>query len=215
MFLMYGGRSKVISNPHLYNKIMKSTAKSIASLLMMVLTCPVYLLCRLEALLVGERKAFGMVSQWVSLAPGLTGEWFRRGYLQWAIGLNLKDCCISFGCTFSDHRVKIGDGVYLGTRCDIGYADIGANCVIGSGVHILSGLRQHGFEDLDAPIKDQPGEYSMVTIGEDTWIGNGAIIAADVGKRCVIGVGSVVVKPIPDFAIAVGNPARVIRHRQR
>ena len=86
---------------------------------------------------------------------------------------------------------------------------------MGSSVHIISGLRQHGFENLDTRIKDQPGELSSVSIGEDTWIGNGAIVAADVGKKCVIGVGSVVVKPIPDFVIAAGNPARVIKYRKR
>jgi acetyltransferase-like isoleucine patch superfamily enzyme len=80
-------------------------------------------------------------------------------------------------------------------------------------VHILSGLRQHGFENVDSPIKEQPGEFSQVTIGEDTWIGNGAIVGADVGKNCVIGAGSVVLKPIPDFSIAAGNPARVVKHR--
>ena len=181
---------------------------------MRALSLPAYLVYRLESIFAGDRKAFGMLSQWVSIVPGLTGEWFRRAYLQWATGSSLRDCCISFGTTFSDPHVKIGDGVYLGRGCDIGYADIGPNCVIGSGVHILSGLRQHGFEDLDAPIKDQPGEYSKVTIGEDTWIGNGAIIAADVGKKCVIGVGSVVVKPIPNYAIAGGNPAQVVRYRK-
>ncbi|MGO9019926.1 MAG: acyltransferase [Syntrophobacteraceae bacterium] len=192
---------------------MKTAVKHILLSFMRALSLPVYLLYRLESIFVGDRKAFGMVSQWVSIIPGLTGEFFRRAYLQWATGLSLDDCCISFGTTFSDQRVRISDGVYLGRGCDIGYADIGTNCVIGSGVHIISGLRQHRFENLDAPIKDQPGEFSPVSIGEDCWIGNGAIIAADVGKKCVIGVGSVVVKPIPDFAIAAGNPARVIRFR--
>jgi acetyltransferase-like isoleucine patch superfamily enzyme len=182
---------------------------------MRALSLPLYLSYKLESIVVGDRKAFGMLSQWVSIVPGLTGEWFRRAYLEWATGLSLRGCCISFGTTFSDPRVRIGDGVYFGRGCDIGYADVGPNCVIGSGVHIISGLRQHGFEDLDAPIKDQPGEYSKVTIGEDTWIGNGAIVGTDVGRKCVIGVGSVVVKPIPDFAVAAGNPARVIRRRQR
>jgi len=86
--------------------------------------------------------------------------------------------------------------------------------VIGSGVNILSGLRQHSFEKLEIPIRDQPGQYTKITVGEDTWIGNGAIIAANIGKKCVIGAGSVVVKAIPDLAVAAGNPARVIRLRK-
>ncbi|WP_244083214.1 DapH/DapD/GlmU-related protein [Desulforhabdus sp. TSK] len=189
------------------------TIKRIVSVVMRVLSLPVLLIYRLEALCVGEMKAFGMVTQWVSLVPGLTGEWFRRAFLQWHTGLRLEDCCISFGTTFSDPRVVIGNGVYMGRSCDIGYAEIGENCMIGSSVHILSGLKQHSFDDLDTPIKDQPREFSKVTIGEDTWIGNGAIIATDVGRKCIIGAGAVVVKPLPDYAIAVGNPARIVRYR--
>lgn len=192
---------------------MKGTAKKAFGVIMRLLTFPVYLHYRIEAKVVGERKALAMISQGVSLFPGLTGEYFRCAFMRWVTGLRLRDCCISFGTTFSDPRVRIGDGVYLGRGCDVGYADIGPNCVIGSGVHILSGLRQHGFQDLDVPIRDQPAEFSMVTVGEDTWIGNGSIIGAGVGKKCVIGVGSLVVKPIPDFTIAAGNPARIIKYR--
>jgi len=192
---------------------MKALSKSFLGGAMRLAALPFYLLYGIESILVGKRKAFGMVTQTVSLVPGLTGEWFRRAFLQWVTGMSPKDCCLSFGTTFSDPRVKIGDGVYLGRGCDIGYADIGQNCLLGSGVHILSGLKQHSFEDHEIPIKDQPGEFEKISIGEDTWVGNGTIIAADIGKKCVVGAGSVVVKRIPDFAVVVGNPARIIKFR--
>ncbi len=191
----------------------KTTAKAAVNAIMRLLSFPLYAIYKMETALIGKRKAFAMMAQWVSLVPGITGEWFRLAYFQWATSSRLKDCCISFGTTFSDHRVKIGDGVYLGRGCDIGYADIGSNCILGSSVHILSGLRQHSFEDLGVPIKDQSSEYTQIAIGEDSWIGNGAIVAADIGRKCVIGAGSVVLNPIPDFSIAVGNPARVVRSR--
>ena len=52
-----------------------------------------------------------------------------------------------------------------------------------------------------------------ITIGEDTWLGGGVVVCPGVtiGKRCVIGAGSVVTKDIPDDCLAAGNPARVIR----
>jgi acetyltransferase-like isoleucine patch superfamily enzyme len=51
-------------------------------------------------------------------------------------------------------------------------------------------------------------------VGEGTWIASGAIVLADVGKHTVIGAGSVVTEPIPDYVIAAGVPARVIRSRR-
>jgi serine acetyltransferase len=52
-----------------------------------------------------------------------------------------------------------------------------------------------------------------VRIGAGSWIGAGAIILADVGRGCVVGAGAVVTRPLPDFAVAVGVPARVLRFR--
>jgi tetrahydrodipicolinate N-succinyltransferase len=81
-------------------------------------------------------------------------------------------------------------------------------------VSIANGARQHGTVRLDIPIREQPGQWPRITIGRDTWIGDRAVVLADVGKHCVIGAGAVVTKPIPDYAVAVGNPARVIRFRE-
>jgi acetyltransferase-like isoleucine patch superfamily enzyme len=52
-----------------------------------------------------------------------------------------------------------------------------------------------------------------VRVGQGAWIGNGAIVMADVGRDAIVGAGAVVTTPIPDRAIAVGVPARVIRTR--
>jgi len=197
------GKRVVINNP----------MKKILNYIMKFFSFPFYMMYLFCKLLFGKRRAFGSVMQSVSLFPGVSGEWLRRGVLQWITGKRLENCCISFGCTFSDPRVSIGDGVYLGSRCDIGYARIGNDCVIGSAVHILSGGRQHDFTRTDVPIRNQGGSFENISVGRDSWIGNGSIIVADIGTGCVIGAGSVVVKPIFDFGIAVGNPAQVVRYR--
>ena len=163
----------------------------------------------------GRRKAFGSVMQTLSLFPGISGEWIRRGVLQWITRHRLANVCLSFGILFSDPDICIGNGVYIGPRCDIGKASIGEDTIIGSQVHITSGLRQHRFGRSDIPIRDQGGQFARVYIGKDTWIGNGAIICADVGAGCVIGAGSLVVKPVPGGSVVVGTPGRVIRNRER
>lgn len=66
---------------------------------------------------------------------------------------------------------------------------------------------------MDYVERRAPKEYAYpVTIGEDCWIGGGAIICPGVtiGDRCVIGAGSVVTKDVPSDSVAVGNPAKVL-----
>ena len=72
-----------------------------------------------------------------------------------------------------------------------------------------------GTERLDVLIREQPGTFPRVTIGRDSWIGERTVVMADVGKHCIIAAGSVVTKPVPDYAIAVGSPARVVRFRNK
>ena len=52
-----------------------------------------------------------------------------------------------------------------------------------------------------------------MVIGQDTWVGNGAIIMASVGRKCVVGAGSVVTHDVEDLSVVAGNPARLIRKR--
>lgn len=96
----------------------------------------------------------------------------------------------------------------------IGDVTIEEDVLVGSHVSIINGNRQHGIARLDIPVREQPGEFPRITIGRDTWIGDRAVVMADVGKHCVIGAGAIVTKSLDDYAIAVGNPARVIGSRK-
>ena len=96
----------------------------------------------------------------------------------------------------------------------IGDVDIFDHTIIGSGVELINGDQQHYFEKTDVLIKEQGGRYPKITIGEDCWIGDGALVMAHVGKKSVIGARSVVHKDIPEWSVAVGCPARVVRSRK-
>lgn len=124
-----------------------------------------------------------------------------------------SECAILFGTIFSQVDTEIGKGVYIGPNCNIGKCSIEDYCTIGSNVHILSGKNQHNFDDLGTPIQEQGGTFEKIVIGEDTWIGNCAVIMANVGKKCIIGAGSVVINDVEDFSIVAGNPAKLIRKR--
>lgn len=85
------------------------------------------------------------------------------------------------------------------------------NVLTADKVYISDNL--HGYEDIETPIKDQPVvQNGTVEIGEGSWLGeNVCVIGAKIGKHCVIGANSVVTKDIPDYCVAVGAPARVIK----
>ena len=64
-------------------------------------------------------------------------------------------------------------------------------------------------------VREQTGVYDPLTIGEDTWIGERATVAASVGRHCVVGAGALVLTAVPDFAIVAGVPARIIGDRRK
>ena len=71
----------------------------------------------------------------------------------------------------------------------------------------------HGYENPDVFVLHQPiVQRSEVEIGEGSWIGeNVCVIGASIGKHCVVGANSVVTRDIPDYCVAVGSPAKVIK----
>ena len=69
---------------------------------------------------------------------------------------------IGFGALFSRVGASIGPGVYIGPRCHIGLAAIEANALLAAGVHVTSGARTHGLDDLSRPIRDQEGSPTLV-----------------------------------------------------
>lgn len=117
---------------------------------------------------------------------------------------------------FGDHVpvLKIGSGTCLGNFNHISSI---SNVTIGKKVltadHVYISDNNHQYIDPTLPIIDQSVVLAgEVVIGDGAWIGqNVSIIGASVGKNSVIGANSVVTRSIPDYCIAVGSPARVIK----
>ncbi|MCL1979305.1 MAG: sugar O-acetyltransferase [Methanomassiliicoccaceae archaeon] len=109
-------------------------------------------------------------------------------------------------------NIKLGNNVLINYDCvllDTGEIFIGDNTLIGPGVKIVTA--KHSLEAKER--RDWSVSCAPVKIEEDVWIGAGAVIlpGVTVGARSVIGAGAVVTKDVPSDAIAVGNPARVVR----
>jgi virginiamycin A acetyltransferase len=194
---------------------MKQMLKAAANSLALALVLPCYLAYRMGSLALGPEKAFPGWAQAFSLIPGLCGVYARRAFYRLVFPRCEPDCCLGFGTVFSHPTVEVGHNVYVGVYCCLGAVTLEDDVLIASHVSITNGTAQHGIDRLDVPVREQPGTWPRVTIGRDSWVGDRAIVMADVGKHCVIGAGSVVTKPIPDYAIAVGVPAKVVRYRGR
>ncbi|MDR2918223.1 MAG: acyltransferase [Tannerella sp.] len=104
------------------------------------------------------------------------------------------------------NRSRIGLGNTI-----IGPVNIGNNVNLAQNV-VVSGLN-HNYSDVNRTIKAQGVNTSLIVIRDDVWIGANSVVLAGVtiGKHVVVGAGSVVTRDIPDYSIALGNPARVIK----
>jgi acetyltransferase-like isoleucine patch superfamily enzyme len=196
------------------NRGMKQYLKETLDMIATVAVTPAFLVYRLGVAALGPEKAFPGWSHFLSLFPGLTGSYLRRAFYRLTLSHCASDVCLTFGTIFAHPEVEIGSGVYVGAYCCLGQITLEDDVILGSHVSIMSGARQHGIDRLDIPIRRQPGTVDRVKVGRDSWIGERAVVMADVGRHCVIGAGAVVTRPIPDFAIAVGVPAKVIGYRQ-
>jgi acetyltransferase-like isoleucine patch superfamily enzyme len=109
-------------------------------------------------------------------------------------------------------HVHIGDRVRIGLgNTIIGPITIGNDIMFAQNI-VLSGLN-HGYEDINIPISDQPVSTSEIKIEDEVWIGANAVIVAGVtvGKHSIVAAGSVVTKDVPSYSIVGGNPAKILK----
>ncbi|EDM37128.1 hypothetical protein PBAL39_04998 [Pedobacter sp. BAL39] len=112
--------------------------------------------------------------------------------------------------------VNLGKETFIGPYVVIyghGNVDIGKYCLISMHTCIVSS--NHTIPGKDRLIKNEPDLALPVTIHDDVWIGANCTIlgGVNIGKGAVIGAGSIVNIDIPEYAVAVGNPVRIIRYR--
>lgn len=112
-------------------------------------------------------------------------------------------------------HIRIGNNCYIGYRISLlagGNIDIGDGVLMASDILISS--ENHSMDpESELFYMDQPLICKDVSIGEGGWIGEKVCIlpGVNIGKKCIIGAGSVVTTDIPDFCIASGSPAKVIK----
>jgi virginiamycin A acetyltransferase len=191
----------------------RDIAKTLARALATLAATPALLSYAVRSRLMGADLALEGSSQALALLPGLTGQYVRRAFLSRVLAECHPSATVEFGVIFSQAGCRIGPRAYVGPRCHLGLALIEADVMLAAGVHVPSGAQTHGTDDVERPMRDQPGVRTPVRIGAGAWVGSAAIVMADVGEHSIVGAGAVVTSPIPDRVIAAGVPARVIRAR--
>lgn len=116
-----------------------------------------------------------------------------------------------FYCDYGSH-IEVGENFFANYNCtiiDVAKVRIGDNCQLAPNVAIYT-----AGHPLHPDSRNSMYEYGIsVTIGDNVWIGGNTVVlpGVHIGSNTVIGAGSVVTKDIPDWAVAAGNPCKVIR----
>lgn len=192
---------------------LRQSLKRMVKSIFLLLVFPVYALYLLLRLTGSQDAVFASFSQALSLIPGKIGIYIRAAFYRLACTGTSDEISVGFLTILSHADTTIERGVYIGPQCNIGKCTVKQETLLGSGVHVLSGKKQHAFDNLEQSIQSQPGTFSKVIIGEDCWIGNGAVVMANIGDKCVVAAGSVVVAEAERLGILAGNPAKLIRKR--
>ncbi|WP_297364896.1 hypothetical protein [Acidiferrobacter sp.] len=153
----------------------------------------------------GRDDGFVFGGQALALVPGVIGDAARAAYYSRTLALFEAGAAVHFGSYFSKRGARVHAGAGVGAYCIMGLVDLGPGVRIASRVSITSGLHYHG--SAAGGIRDEI-IVTCVAVGAHTWIGEGAVIGADVGADCIVGMGSVVIQAVPDHSIVIGNPAR-------
>lgn len=109
-------------------------------------------------------------------------------------------------------NVIIGDRTRIGiSNVLIGPVRIGNDVILAQNV-VLSGLN-HEYQNIEIPPSKQNVTTSEIVLEDGCWVGANAVIVPGVkiGKHSVVAAGSVVTKSVPDYSVAAGNPARIIK----
>ncbi len=158
-------------------------------------------------------KWLGMKVGAGTLLPHVTVTWPHQVLLG-------KRCMLEHGIIFKfdgpwyeGPSIVVGDRVFIGAGCEF---NIHEKIVIGEQAMISAGCRfidtDHGFADRSVPMYGQMCRKAPIEIGADVWLGANAVIlrGVTIGRGAIVAAGAVVTKPIPEFEIWGGVPARKI-----
>lgn len=165
-----------------------------------------------------ERRAQQQLHDtWVATGKVTLGE---RCYISPLAGflprkVTLGDDCLIGGFAYVTSTIAMGRDCTINPFAVVrGTVTMGDHVRIGSHACVVGFNHRH--DDLTRPMHEQGVSSEGIVIGDDVWIGSGAIVVdgVTIGSHCIVAAGAVVTRDVPDWAIVGGNPARVLRDRR-
>jgi acetyltransferase-like isoleucine patch superfamily enzyme len=153
---------------------------------------------------------FTFWAQVVAFVPGPLGVVARRAFYRLTLESVGGSFHMAIGAIFTHRHVTVENGVYVGAYALVGCAKLREGCLIGSRASLLSGPNLHVYEG-GRWSETNLARRQQIEIGARAWIGEGAIIIADVGPGAAVAAGAVVSTPVAAGVVVAGNPARFVR----
>jgi acetyltransferase-like isoleucine patch superfamily enzyme len=121
------------------------------------------------------------------------------------------ECYIGFGSLFTHRHVEVEERVYVGQYALIGCAVLRAGSLIGSQSSLLSGPALHDWDPERGWLPTNSDNRQRIEVGPASWIGERAVVMANVGPGAMVAAGSVVSTAVPAGIVVAGTPARFVR----
>jgi len=191
---------------------MQATVKKILNLFSLALVFPFFLLSFFESKFFPSSEiAYQFGAHCMAILPGLPGMYLRRAYYH----LTAVECDLSttigFGTLLTHRNVVVKERTAIGNYSVLGAVKIGEGCEIGSRVSIPSGKQQHSLTEDGTWTPFDLNAAQVISIADNVWIGEGAIVMADVGGGSLIAAGAVVLRSVPSGVVVGGNPAKIVK----
>ena len=182
--------------------------KRLAQCVGLVLALPCLLRYEVLRRLIRDERALSVVSEFAARRPGLLGLAMRQVLYRRLLKRVGRDVHFGYQTLLSKPAAVLGDRVYLGRFCTLGWVEIGDDARVADGVQLLSGAHHHG--STTDGVQHEHVQHQPIRIGKGAWVGANAVVMADVGEGAIVGAGAVVTRAVEPNTTVVGVPARPI-----
>jgi len=194
---------------------MKHMIKMLIYYIVYILVLPLGLSAKIFHKAFGSTTMFHFWAELLSLAPAKPGILIRSCYYNQTLAKCHYSLLVMFGTQLSKMDSKIGKFCCVGGHSTVGLVEMEDYAIIANHVSLLSGSKMHNFSDSSKGIFDGEDHFVRIHLGKNSFIGDNSTVMASVGDRSIVAAGSVVIKDVEANVVVGGNPAKVLKRRDK